>query len=99
MKSSVAISLVHAADWARPCRDIWAKSSPNPNVKIYVGAPASTTAAGSGYQDPATLATILKNTRNRFSSFGGELFRTSSRRPRPHARSRCHDVGRFAGVR
>lgn len=52
-------------------RDIWARSSPNPNVKIFVGAPASSTAAGGGYQDASTLATILKNTRNRFPSFGG----------------------------
>ncbi|KAI0724269.1 class III chitinase [Cerioporus squamosus] len=53
--------------------DIWAKSSPNPNVKVFVGAPASSTAAGGGYQDAATLATILKNTRNRFPSFGGVM--------------------------
>lgn len=53
-------------------RDIWARSSPNPNVKVFIGAPASSTAAGGGYQDPATMATILTNTRKRFPSFGGE---------------------------
>ncbi|KAI0757303.1 class III chitinase [Daedaleopsis nitida] len=53
--------------------DIWAKNSKNPNVKIYVGAPGSPTAAGGGYQDPATLATVLKNTRGRFPSFGGVM--------------------------
>ncbi|KAG1882532.1 glycoside hydrolase superfamily [Suillus subluteus] len=36
--------------------------SPNPNVKVYIGAPASTSAAGSGYQ---TMA--------QYSSFGGVM--------------------------
>lgn len=55
-------------------RDIWARTiSPNKNVKVFIGTPASSTAAGSGYQDPATLANELKLTRNRFPSFGGEL--------------------------
>ncbi|CDO70253.1 hypothetical protein BN946_scf184942.g53 [Trametes cinnabarina] len=59
---------------ARETRDIWARTiSPNPNVKVYVGAPASSTAAGSGYVDAATLANILKTTRNRFPSFGGVM--------------------------
>lgn len=52
--------------------DNWAKTvSPNRNVKIYIGAPAAPTAAGSGYVDPATLASIAVQTRNQFSSFGG----------------------------
>ncbi|KAF4571382.1 Chitinase 1 [Pleurotus pulmonarius] len=52
--------------------DTWAKTvSPNRNVKIYIGAPAAPTAAGSGYVDPATLASIAVQTRNQFSSFGG----------------------------
>lgn len=80
-------------------RDIWAKSSPNPNVKIFVGAPASSTAAGGGYQDPATLATILKNTRNRFPSFGGMavVYPIASDFV-SHARRR-DDVGRISGIR
>ncbi|EJF66447.1 class III chitinase [Dichomitus squalens LYAD-421 SS1] len=54
--------------------DIWAKTvSPNPDVKVFVGAPASSTAAGSGYQDPATLASDLTLTRHRFPSFGGVM--------------------------
>ncbi|KAI1797605.1 class III chitinase [Ganoderma leucocontextum] len=54
--------------------DIWARTvSPNKNVKVFVGTPASPTAAGSGYQDPATLANELTLTRNRFPSFGGVM--------------------------
>ncbi|KIK62365.1 glycoside hydrolase family 18 protein [Collybiopsis luxurians FD-317 M1] len=54
--------------------DNWAKTtSPNRNVKVYLGAPASPTAAGSGYVDPATLATIIKSTQSQFSSFGGVM--------------------------
>ncbi|OBZ79038.1 Casein kinase II subunit alpha [Grifola frondosa] len=54
--------------------DIWARTvSPNPNVKVYLGAPASSTAAGSGYQDISTMATIIQETRNNFPSFGGKL--------------------------
>ncbi|RDB15802.1 Chitinase 1 [Hypsizygus marmoreus] len=52
--------------------DNWAKTiSPNKNVKVYIGAPASSTAAGSGYVDAATLGNIAKQTRSQYSSFGG----------------------------
>ncbi|KAI0761003.1 glycoside hydrolase superfamily [Trametes elegans] len=52
--------------------DNWAKTvSVNPDVKIYIGAPASSTAAGSGYVDATTLANIALETRNDYSSFGG----------------------------
>ncbi|KAF5392182.1 hypothetical protein D9757_001373 [Collybiopsis confluens] len=54
--------------------DNWAKTtSPNRNVKIYVGAPASPTAANNGYVPPATLAGILQSTKAQFSSFGGAM--------------------------
>ena len=57
------------ADW-----DNWAKNtSPNKNVKIYIGAPASSTAAGSGYVDVTTLGSIAVATRNQYSSFGGVM--------------------------
>ena len=80
-------------------RDVWARSSPNPNVKIFVGVPASSTAAGGGYQDPATLATILQNTRSRFPSFGGmAVVRPVASDVLSHVR-RCYDVGRFSGLR
>lgn len=53
-------------------RDNWAKNtSPNKNVKIYIGAPASSTAAGSGYVDATTLGNIAVQTRSQYSSFGG----------------------------
>jgi chitinase len=54
--------------------DTWAKTvSPNRNIKIYIGAPASPTAAGSGYISAATLATIIANTSAQYSSFGGVM--------------------------
>lgn len=55
-----------------PNRDNWAKTtSPNKNVKIYIGAPAAPSAANSGYVDAATLGNIAKQTRAQYSSFGG----------------------------
>ncbi|KAI1797099.1 glycoside hydrolase, partial [Ganoderma leucocontextum] len=57
------------ADW-----DNWAKTvSINKDVKIYIGAPASSTAAGSGYVDVTTLGSIAVATRNQYSSFGGVM--------------------------
>ncbi|KAF7975717.1 hypothetical protein HWV62_8679 [Athelia sp. TMB] len=61
-------------DWNFGEWDTWAKTvSPNPNVKIYIGAPASSTAAGSGYVASGTLASILQSTRSEYSSFGGVM--------------------------
>lgn len=55
-------------------RDHWARSiSINPNVKVYVGAPASSTAAGSGYQTIGTLSSIAVKMRQSFPSFGGVM--------------------------
>nr|VWO94999.1 Endochitinase 2 (EC (Chitinase 2) [Ganoderma boninense] len=52
--------------------DGWAKNtSLNKDVKIFIGAPASSSAAGSGYVDAATLASIASETRSKYSSFGG----------------------------
>lgn len=47
--------------------------SPNPAVKVYIGAPADTTAAGSGYVSAATLAGIIAQTKAQFASFGGVM--------------------------
>lgn len=47
--------------------------SPNPNVKIYIGAPASSTAAGQGFLAADALATIAKQMRDSFPSFGGVM--------------------------
>ncbi|KAJ2725423.1 Chitinase 2 [Coemansia sp. Benny D115] len=55
------------ADW-----DNWAKtSSINKNVKIYIGAPGSPSAASSGYVGGSTLATIYNAVRSQYSSLGG----------------------------
>lgn len=42
-------------------------------VKIYVGAPASSTAAGSGYLPIGTLSNIATRMRTSFPSFGGVM--------------------------
>ncbi|KAH0828837.1 glycoside hydrolase family 18 protein [Lanmaoa asiatica] len=56
------------------CRDNWAKTvSPNKNVKVYIGAPASSTAAGNGYVSSSTLATVISQTKSQYSSFGGVM--------------------------
>ncbi|KAI1956439.1 Chitinase 2 [Ophidiomyces ophidiicola] len=53
--------------------DNWAKSmSKNKNVKILVGAPANTGAAGSGYVEASTLASVIQYSKS-FSSFGGVM--------------------------
>lgn len=54
--------------------DNWAKTqSPNPNVKVYLGAPASPQAAGSGFVSSDTLIGMAKDAQQRFSSFGGVM--------------------------
>jgi len=54
--------------------DEWARTaSPNNMVKIYVGAPADSQAAQSGYVDADTLARVALKLRERYSSFGGVM--------------------------
>ncbi|KAJ3837818.1 glycoside hydrolase [Lentinula raphanica] len=61
-------------DWDFSEWDNWAKTfSPNRNVKVYIGAPASSTAAGTGYVNAATLGSILQATKAEYSSFGGVM--------------------------
>ncbi|KZT06335.1 carbohydrate-binding module family 5 protein [Laetiporus sulphureus 93-53] len=63
-----------ASGWDFGLWDIWARNvSINPDVKVFVGAPASSTAAGTGYQDIGTLSSIAITTRNSFPSFGGVM--------------------------
>ncbi|TFK76820.1 glycoside hydrolase [Pluteus cervinus] len=63
-----------ASNWNFGIWDNWARTiSPNPNVKVYIGAPASTSASGSGYVDIATLSKIATQMRNSFPSFGGVM--------------------------
>ncbi|KAF7375048.1 Chitinase 1 [Mycena sanguinolenta] len=60
-----------SGDWDFAEWDTWAKTvSPNRNVKVFVGAPASSS-AGAGYVDAATLGQIASATRASYSSFGG----------------------------
>ena len=54
--------------------DNWAKTqSPNSNVKIYMGVPASSTAANDGYVSIGQLTPIIPQTKSQFSSFGGVM--------------------------
>jgi len=60
--------------WDFASWDNWAQNtSPNKNVKIFIGAPASKSAAGSGYIDAATLGSIASATKAKYSSFGGVM--------------------------
>lgn len=47
------------------------KSSPNPNGKIYLGVPASLSAAGSGYTGIDTVVQAANHLQSKFDSFGG----------------------------
>lgn len=52
--------------------DYWAnRFSPNKNIKVYLGIPASSAAAGGGYVSPTALAPIIQNLAASFPSFGG----------------------------
>ncbi|CAL1696369.1 unnamed protein product [Somion occarium] len=63
-----------AQDWNFGLWDFWARNtSPNKDVKIYIGAPASSTAAGTGYQTIDTLTNIAVTMRKSFPSFGGVM--------------------------
>ena len=52
--------------------DDWAKGSANPDVKVLVGAPGNTGAAGSGYVPAEQLAAVLEWSK-KFDSFGGAM--------------------------
>jgi chitinase len=53
--------------------DNWAKTvSKNPAVKVFLGIPGSSSAAGSGYESGSTLASIISYCKQ-FSSFGGVM--------------------------
>ncbi|KZV77579.1 carbohydrate-binding module family 5 protein [Peniophora sp. CONT] len=63
-----------ASDWNFGLWDHWARFvSPNPDVKIFLGAPASSTSAGGGYQDASTLSTIATTMRKDFPAFAGVM--------------------------
>lgn len=53
--------------------DTWAKNtSANPNVKVFVGVPGNTGAAGTGYLSASALQPVLEYSAS-FSSFGGVM--------------------------
>ena len=55
-------------------RDNWAKTTSFiKNVKVYIGAPASPDAAGTGYVDADTLANYAAEAQSKYSSFGGVM--------------------------
>lgn len=52
--------------------DTFAKSSGyNPDAKVYLGVPASASAAGTGYVDINTLSSAISELASTYSSFGG----------------------------
>jgi chitinase len=54
--------------------DNWAKTqSKNPDVKIYLGVPGSTSAASSGYVPYNTLTGTIDSLKSQYSSFGGVM--------------------------
>ena len=54
--------------------DTWARTqSPNKDVKIYIGAPGSATAANQGYVDIDTLETYALEAQGNYTSFGGVM--------------------------
>ncbi|EJD55444.1 glycoside hydrolase family 18 protein [Auricularia subglabra TFB-10046 SS5] len=68
-------------NWNFGTWDHWARTvSPNKDVKIYLGAPASETAAGSGYLDAAALSKVATDMRAKYPSFGGVLWDASQAR-------------------
>ncbi|KAA1473455.1 glycoside hydrolase [Dentipellis sp. KUC8613] len=54
--------------------DTWARTkSPNKDVKIYIGAPSSEHAAGTGYVNAKTLGKHATDAQSSFDSFGGVM--------------------------
>ncbi|KAF9073813.1 glycoside hydrolase family 18 protein [Rhodocollybia butyracea] len=61
-------------NWNFGVWDNWARTtSPNPDVKIFLGAPAAPLAAGSGFVNIETLSSFAVQMRNSFPSFGGVM--------------------------
>ncbi|KAL1702358.1 glycoside hydrolase family 18 protein [Schizophyllum commune] len=66
---SVASGSINFADW-----DNWAKTvSPNKDVKVFLGAPASATAATSGYAAAQQVIDLANSAKGQYSSFGGVM--------------------------
>ncbi|KAG6864685.1 hypothetical protein C0991_007895 [Blastosporella zonata] len=72
--NAVAFDAIYVQAWNFGTWDNWAKTKAvNKDVKIYIGAPASKSAADPGYVDAATLGQIAQETRTKYSSFGGVM--------------------------
>ncbi|KAJ6566073.1 glycoside hydrolase superfamily, partial [Mycena capillaripes] len=88
-------------DWDFNTWDNWAKTvSPNPNVKVFIGAPASPSAGG-GYVDATTLGSIALQTRAQYSSFGGVMLwwaHTSFYLAESITNQICPFQGRLSGI-
>lgn len=68
------IYICTSAEQPSSVRDNWARNtSPNRNIKVYIGAPAASSAAGQGYVDASTLSDIATTMRKSFPSFGGVM--------------------------
>jgi len=62
------------ANYHERSRDYWARNvSPNKAVKVYIGAPGATGAAGGGYVPIETLSSIATKMRQSYPSFGGVM--------------------------
>ncbi|KAG6902322.1 hypothetical protein C0995_001701 [Termitomyces sp. Mi166 len=54
--------------------DKWARTqSPNGDIKVYLGAPGDSSAAGDGYVDVKTLSKMATDAQRQYSSFGGVM--------------------------
>ncbi|KIK71335.1 carbohydrate-binding module family 5 protein [Collybiopsis luxurians FD-317 M1] len=68
------LTVFNTTNWDFGLWDNWARTiSPNPNVKVFLGAPAAPLAAGSGYQTLAALSSDAVKMRKSFPSFGGVM--------------------------
>ncbi|CAK5262051.1 unnamed protein product [Mycena citricolor] len=64
----------YPTQWDFGSWDTWAKTvSPNPDVKVFIGAPAAPRAAKNGYVSAAALGSIALAARQQYSSFGGVM--------------------------
>ena len=64
----------HTQEYNFATWDNWAKTTSfNKNIKVYIGAPASPDAAGTGYVNSSTLAQYVSQAQSKYSSFGGVM--------------------------
>ena len=84
------------ADDREYSRDYWARNvSPNKDVKVYIGAPGATGAAGGGYVPIDTLSSVAVKMRQSYPSFGGVMLWDASQ---AYGESVCPLTHGMAGV-